>query len=70
MRHDTQAKGSKDLAKNGGANGTTNGKSKVNGAGAGDNSLALPNEVIQDLVNFTKDLLKEVMETDDSDDGA
>lgn len=71
VRHDTQAKGSKDSAKNGEVNGTTtNGKSKaVNGAAAGDNSLALPSDVIQDLVKYTKELLKEVMETDDSDDG-
>ncbi|KAK6078586.1 hypothetical protein SCUP234_06209 [Seiridium cupressi] len=72
VRLDTQAKGSKDLAKNGEVNGTTtNGKSKaVNGAGAGENNLALPTEVVQDLVKYTKDLLKEVMETDDSDDGS
>lgn len=71
VRHDTQAKGGRDLTKNGEVNGTaTNGKSKVNGAGAGDNTLAIPSEVVQDLVRFTKDLLKEVMETDDSDDGA
>ncbi|KAI4597001.1 hypothetical protein KJ359_004911 [Pestalotiopsis sp. 9143b] len=70
VRHDTQAKGS---AKNGEVNGaTTNGKAKAaNGTGgSGDNSLALPADVIQDLVRYTKELLKEVMETDDSDDGA
>ncbi|KAK6199832.1 pH-response regulator protein palH/rim21 [Pestalotiopsis sp. IQ-011] len=70
VRHDTQAKSS---AKNGEVNGaTTNGKAKAaNGTGgSGDNSLALPADVIQDLVKYTKELLKEVMETDDSDDGA
>lgn len=68
VRHDTQAKG-----KNGEVNGaTTNGKAKAaNGTGgSGDNSLALPADVVQDLVKYTKELLKEVMETDDSDDGA
>ncbi|KAH6653831.1 hypothetical protein BKA67DRAFT_535181 [Truncatella angustata] len=70
VRHDTQAKNSKD-AKNGEVNGaTTNGKSKaVNGAGPAENGLALPTDVVQDLVRYTKELLKEVMETDDSDDG-
>ncbi|ETS85810.1 hypothetical protein PFICI_03835 [Pestalotiopsis fici W106-1] len=77
VRHDTQAKGSKDLSssKNNGevnGSGATNGKAKTaNGAGgaADSNSLALPADVVQDLVKYTKELLKDVMETDDSDDG-
>ncbi|KAF3012956.1 hypothetical protein E8E14_001775 [Neopestalotiopsis sp. 37M] len=72
VRHDTQARGSKDLSKNGEVNGAaTNGKAKTaNGTGgAADNGLALPPDVVQDLVKYTKELLKEVMETDDSDDG-
>lgn len=71
VRHDTQAKGSKDSAKNGEVNGaTTNGKSKaVNGTGTSESGLALPQDVIDDLVQYTKGLLREVMEAEDSDDG-
>jgi hypothetical protein len=70
VRNETQAKGEESATKNGSevnGNGTTNGKSKVNGANAANtHPLAIPNAVIDDVLRVTRESLEAVCGIDES----